>query len=90
MDPAEAISQVSSREDLARFVRRLLADHEASEAAERMSPSPPHGPAAGGWENPTLPEFLEALAAYLEDARLPAQPSWQTVAELLAAAKIYE
>ena len=81
---------VTSRADFVRFVQALLADWHASDRAERMTPSPPYGPATGGWENPTLDRFLEALAAYAADAPLPEQPSWRTFAEVLATAKVYE
>ena len=52
-----------------------------------------------GWENPTLETSLTALASWLEDSDgyyvnhgrpVPAEPSWQTVAEMLIAARRYE
>jgi hypothetical protein len=51
------------------------------------------------WENPTLPRFLEALAAAMEGIEhaytnegkaLPEQPSWQLLAGLLVMASGYE
>lgn len=52
------------------------------------------------WENKTLPDFLEALSAYAEDIQgyydnmqpgIDADiPSWQTFADIIRGAKIYE
>jgi len=51
------------------------------------------------WENANLPEFLEAMAAWVEDmqgyftnkgTRMPAQPNWSIFAQILAAARQYE
>ena len=53
-----------------------------------------------GWENKTLPDFLEALATYTEDiqgyydntdANIKADvPSWSTFADIFKGAKVYE
>ncbi|MFD5521553.1 hypothetical protein [Streptomyces sp. NPDC127066] len=75
---------VDSREDLAIFVRSLQRSH-----AEDGS----------SWENPDLPSFLEALAAWIDDAdgwysntgrELPASGDWTFFARALRAATIYE
>jgi len=44
------------------------------------------------WENHTLSDYLESLQAWLEDTRerVPAEPSWDFIANLLGAGKIYE
>jgi hypothetical protein len=51
------------------------------------------------WENPTLDRYLEALAAWLTDLEgwyahrqepMPDQPDWSLVAQMLAAASVYE
>jgi hypothetical protein len=84
MDLEETLASVRSRSDLARFVEQLADDLE-------------HNP--DGWENGSLPRYLEALAAWLHDMEgtyrnrgeaLPEQPSWQTLGEILLAASIYE
>jgi hypothetical protein len=75
---------VTTREDLAAFVASL-----AREA--RQLPNT--------WENTDLQSFLEALAAWINDMDgyflnqgepAPEQPSWRTVAQMLAAARTYE
>ncbi|MFJ5956047.1 hypothetical protein ACIQC5_08800 [Paenarthrobacter sp. NPDC092416] len=51
------------------------------------------------WENPDLDRFLESLAAWTRDMDgvflnrgepLPEVPSWELIADMLLAAKIYE
>jgi hypothetical protein len=75
-------SAVTTRDQLGEFVRAMLQDFERSGHAE--------------WENPTLDRFLEALAAVVEarfvDGEAAAQEvaTWRLVAELLAAATVYE
>ena len=77
-DPAA----VTTRDQLAEFVRATLHDFRRSGDAE--------------WENPTLDRFLAALAAVVEarfvDEEAAAQEvaTWRLVAELLAVATGYE
>lgn len=44
------------------------------------------------WENPTLPRYLDAMRAWLNDSqsKSPREPSWDLIANMLKAAKIYE
>ncbi|MFF6995640.1 hypothetical protein ACFY93_11850 [Streptomyces sp. NPDC008313] len=76
--------QVGSREDLASFVRLLHRD-----CAED----------GDAWENGDLAGFLEALAAWIDDAggwyrnacrELPADADWSFFARALRAATVYE
>ncbi|MBQ0847991.1 hypothetical protein J8N05_07165 [Streptomyces sp. BH-SS-21] len=75
---------VNSRTDLAAFVRAL---HRSHTEEGRV------------WENADLASFLEALAAWIDDAdgwysnagrHLPANGDWNFVARALQAATIYE
>jgi hypothetical protein len=83
MDPFDRIDLVESREDLVTFVRELLHDFETKRDE---------------WENVTLEDYLESVAAWVEDADpifieegIPTNPpSWKTFAHILYAAKIYE
>ncbi|KAB2348443.1 DUF7660 family protein [Actinomadura rudentiformis] len=65
---------VSSRDELITHVTRLC---ESVAKGEEI-------------ENPTIERFLEALAAWLDDVRDEAEPSWSLVARALSAALIYE
>jgi hypothetical protein len=86
------VDGVTSRATFVAFIEELRADLLASGAAEARAPSSGYGPAVGGWENPTLERFLDALATYATDAghQIQEPPQWHTFAQLLAAAKIYE
>ncbi|MGP3772237.1 DUF7660 family protein [Streptomyces sp. SDT5-1] len=75
---------VRSREELAAFVRALQRSHVGEGSA---------------WENVDLPRFLEALAAWIDDAdgwyrntgrELPADGDWRFFARALQAATVYE
>ncbi|MFI0989417.1 DUF7660 family protein [Streptomyces exfoliatus] len=75
---------VASKDELASFVRSLHRDHvDGGEA----------------WENADLARFLEALAAWVDDAdgwyrntghELPADGDWRFFARALQAATMYE
>lgn len=81
-----------NREALITFIRGMHDDLLASQRAEAVSPSSPYERQAGGWENPDLPSFLDAMASWIEDMgdRLPSSPNWETFQDILSAAKIYE
>lgn len=75
---------VQTHHDLAQFVRDLLREYRAD---------------ADAWENTTLPDFLEAMSAWIDDMdgwyanrgeAMPDQPSWATFAQILGAATVYE
>ncbi len=76
--------RVDSREALASFVRSLHRDHAENAAA---------------WGNADLGDFLEALAAWIDDAAgwyrntghdLPDNADWAFFARALSAATVYE
>jgi hypothetical protein len=76
---------VESRSDLATFVEALAADLVANPA---------------GWENASLPAFLDALARYLDDLPGwcrnnapdidPEAAQWRLLAVTLSGASVYE
>ena len=77
-------TDITDRKALTIFVRNLAHDLRANPEQ---------------WENATLPEYLLAIAAWTEDMdgyyansgrQLPDTPSWSMLAEILAAAAIYE
>jgi hypothetical protein len=80
----EQVAQVDSKRALSEFVEALREDLQTNPAE---------------WENATLDRFLGALASWIEDSDgyysnrgvpVPAAPSWRSIAEMLAAARIYE
>ena len=83
-EPTTLASQVQSREAFVVFVRNLVGN---------LKQSP------GDWENQTLPDFLEALAGWVEDMPgfyqscgrpVPDGPDWKVLAEMMLAARVYE
>ncbi|MYT71371.1 MULTISPECIES: hypothetical protein [unclassified Streptomyces] len=83
-DPEPAPERVNSREDLAAFVRALHRNHAED---------------GDSWENPDLPNFLEALSAWIDGAggwyryngqEVPADGDWRFFARALMAATMYE
>ena len=71
MTLAEYNDSIRSRKDFAAFAQALSADlHDNPET----------------WENGSLERFLEALAAWAEDAS-GQRPDWRTVGDMLMAAK---
>jgi hypothetical protein len=79
MELHQAIERVNSKESFLAFVAALRADL----ALHRNEDS---------WENPDLERYLEAMQRWTEDSgdKVPMLPSWQTFADMLYAAKIYE
>lgn len=78
------VNQIKTRQDLAEFISALREDLEGN---------------PGGWENPSLPAYLEAMAAWVQDmppafrnlgVECSEQQPWRLCAEILLAAKIYE
>jgi len=77
-------SNLSSRQDLIRFMRSL---------SQGFTQSP------DSWENRDIASYLDAMAAWLEDMdgyyenreqAIPRRPTWRLFGELLLAARYYE
>jgi hypothetical protein len=87
---------VHDRDSFFAFVTALIKDRSASVAAERVAPSSPYGPDAGGWENITIESFLFAALRWAESTGmgvsqgLSAEPSWKVFAVFLHCGKVYE
>ena len=84
MELHEQVSEIQTRADLVAFIEALRSDLQAQPE---------------GWENATLESFLAALASWTEDMdgyyqnkglRIPQNPTWKTLGEMLAAARVYE
>jgi len=79
----DRVDRIGSKADLAEFVRNLRED--LREHPEK-------------WENASLEDFLESMAAWIEDMdgyylnrgeSVPERPTWKTVADILMGAKVY-
>lgn len=80
----ENIEGVVDRPTLANYIRDLVEDFQANPES---------------WGNKDLPDFLMAMAAWVEDMdgyyankgiKTPEIPSWKTLAEILTASSVYE
>ena len=74
MDIEDIPESIGTKSDFASFLKKLHRDLREGEE----------------WENSTLESFLEALAAYVEDAGLGDDSDWKTFAKTLLAARVYE
>ena len=83
-DMREQIERIRSREDLAQFVEELKSTY---------------GRDGKQGENRGLPSFLDAMAAWISDMDgyfanigepCPVEPTWKTMAQILAASTMYE
>lgn len=81
---AAEIQTIRSREQLAAFLRGMVAELRGQ---------------PGTWQNGDLPSFLSAMAAWVEDMDgyyanrgedVPDAPTWQTLRDILSAARVYE
>jgi hypothetical protein len=84
MELYERAENVKSREDLFEFINHLRRDLQANKDE---------------WENRTLEDYLEAMAAWICDMEgfymsknqpVPKQPTWKTFADILYASSMYE
>lgn len=68
---------MKTREDVVTAIRSLLLNLEEN---------------PGSWENPSLEQYLESMAAWLESygKKHDSIPSWDLIVQMLEAAKIYE
>ncbi|WP_394834945.1 hypothetical protein LVJ94_51445 [Pendulispora rubella] len=80
----EHVAEIETRADLVAFIEALRADLKTN---------------SKHWENLTLESFLGALASWTEDMdgyyrnqgrEVPQRPTWKTLGEMLAAARVYE
>jgi len=89
------LERVNSEESLLAFIAALAKDRRQA-VAERENPNSSYGPDAGGWENTSIEDFLEAASAWAESTNfgltqgLAADNLWKRFAVFLYLGKIYE
>jgi hypothetical protein len=96
MDLQKLADEVLDEQSLLEFMEALSADAKDEREKEKITPSPPYGPGANGWENSYIDTFLDAAASWglesvngLEFYKKPINP-WKRVAQILYMGKIYE
>lgn len=84
MELHDIVENVKTKEELIQFIHHLRKDLLANEEE---------------WENVSLADYLDAMAAWMEDMDgyykntgqpIPEQASWKTLADILFAATMYE
>jgi len=90
------LERVDSEESFLAFITALAKDRRDAVVAEKDNPSSPYGPDAGGWENTSIEDFLEAATAWAEvtnfglaQGLVPDNP-WKRFAVFLYSGKFYE
>ncbi len=83
------------------FVKELVRDRKRSVNKEKINPSSPYGPDAGGWENTSIECYLEGAIAWAEDSEfgrrmafpeleLKKVSEWRRITAFLMAGRVYE
>ena len=92
----DLLAVVNSERSLLDFVEALVRDRQNAVIAEKQNPTSPYSADAGGWENTSIEDFLEAAAAWAESTNFglsqghqPDNP-WRRFAAFLYCGKIYE
>jgi hypothetical protein len=84
MNEAEKIKDIKTKDDFVSFVYSLSQDYQNNPSS---------------WKNNEIGTFLEAMAAWVDDMEgyylnqclpVPEKPDWKMIANMVAAAKIYE
>ena len=91
---SEGLENVRDRRTFLEFVSLLAGDCEDSLIREKQAPEASRGYGAFGWQNTTIPTFLEAALTCLEanegqDDNF-IEPTWKGFAEFLYGGRIYE
>ncbi|AXT62044.1 hypothetical protein D1816_17320 [Aquimarina sp. AD10] len=91
MNLDDLLDKVVSKETFFAFVKALKEDKIDEDEKEKKNPSSPYDSGANGWENNSIPHFLDSLEAFGEDSQyITEEPSWKNFALLLYAGKFYE
>lgn len=91
MDLDKSLEKVNSKDSFLRFVKALKEDKVDEDNKEKKEASSPYSSGINGWENATIPSFLDSMGAFGEDSDLiKEEPNWKTFALLLYSGKFYE
>ena len=89
----EIADEVCDEKSFLEFAKALESDRRSAVEAEKLTPSKPYGPDAGGWENGSIENFINAGIGWAEDSEfghIPASNPWKRFALFLYAGKFYE
>ncbi len=87
----EMTDQVRTKADFDRFMTLLRQDWDEKHSLVRRSDGADTQIKVSGWENSCLPDFLEALQAWVNDSRtLPDDFPFKELAKIMSGAVVYE
>ena len=95
-DPFEVLQSVRDEETFIEFLEALRDDREASVEQEKLKPSSPFEPDAGGWENTTIERFFDSAVAWAwtsingTASYTKSENPWRRCADIIYMGKIYE
>ncbi len=91
MELHEMVEKIETKEDFIEFARKLRDDKIDEDEKEKSNPSSPYGQRKNGWENNSIPDFLDSMIAFGEDSdSINQKANWKDFALLLFAGKFYE
>ena len=91
MELYEMVEKINTKEDFIEFAKQLRDDKVDEEEKEKLNPSSPYDKGKNGWENNSIPDFLDSIIAFGEDSdSINQKASWKDFALLLFAGKFYE
>jgi hypothetical protein len=89
MELDKILENVNSKETFFEFLNALKKDKEDEEKMERVNPSSNYSSGRNGWENGSIPTFLDAMHAFGQNNE-EIQLDWKSFALLLYSGKFYE
>jgi hypothetical protein len=89
MNLTELLEKVNSKKTFFEFVAALKKDKEDEDNKEKVNPTSPYSSGVNGWENETIPDFLDSIHAYGQDNE-DIDLDWKSFALLLYSGKFYE
>ena len=89
MDLDKILERVNSKETFFELVNALKKDKEDEDENEKITPPSPYSSGVNGWENGSIPAFLDAIHAFGQDND-EIQLDWKSFALLLYSGKFYE
>ena len=87
----EYTDQIRTKDDFDQFMTLLRQDWDEKHTLSRRPDGADTQIKAPGWENAYLPDFLEALQAWVNDSRtLPDDFPFKELAKIMSGAVVYE
>ena len=91
MELHEMVEKIKTKKDFIEFAKKLRDDKIDEDEKEKINPSSPYESGKNGWENNSIPDFIDSIVAFGEDSEsIGEKAEWKNFALLLFAGKFYE